>query len=459
MAIDRTIVSASAMFAALGLVALYLRRKHTNYPQAGKTSGIKVSDLRDPSIRADHIAFNNRLLREFPDDDAIELDDTLEGSHVFLVHRHAQVMQVISDHVTFTSNPWPGSRSLVTLNTMDKADHDRVFRLLKRFYTPAAVSQLEELLRSIVDAHGQSFERDGDAYRFAKRVHMHLSLLTSGVYSSIEAADPAIDQFIQWNDSAVLLAAPLGGVGGAPRVTWTRTKRLLASAGKSLPGMWGLIRRIGIWETFKLINPIESFWPSAPYTHCWDYPDHLPCIPEYFNRLFDTMATAHAETPAGVLFQNIGESVSASEALATLVQLMVNMTTANSTMSLIYRRIMDPNISPEQVLLDDAPLQRNPRRATKDGLVGGTRIPKGSIVLLMLGAANTSCPAGGTAATFGFGLHHCIGRHLVSLEMQIVSEWLKLQMSGKKPVVEGLKRLVDRDVGNWGFLEFKLRFT
>ena len=448
----------------LGFSLLYLSRR--DKPKTGIDSPTqdghrpRIADLRDPSIRANHIEFNKHLIAQYPEVDAIELSDQLAGNRVFLVHKHQRVLDVIRDIETFTSNPWPTKRPLVTLNTMDKNDHDRIYRLIKSFYTRSAVESMEEVIANIIEEHGRKLLEDGDVYRFSKRLHMHLSLITSGVCSDATFDCPLIDEFINYNDIAVRITAPLGGVGNEFEYTWKRVYNLAVGLWNSLRGTFGLIRRIGIQSTWALLTPSEALLPSPPYTHIWDYPEDLPVIVRYFNRLYDCMSLSPSTSPVGALFSHIGTDVSAAEAIGTAVQLMVNMTTANAIQSFLFRRCFNKDVSPDMILFSDAPLQRNPRRAIRNGRIGSVIIPKGSLIILMIGAANLDCPAGAQSMTFGLGLHHCLGRHLVTLEMMKVDEWLtNIQRSFDMELDGSPIRLTDVDVGNWGFVRLVIRFV
>jgi len=441
------VVAAAAAIAGSVAMIAALRRQDARAIQRSPGKGIHIDDLREPSNRADHLEFNASLLRRFPDENVIPVSGAEDGTPVFLVHRHDRVMEVIANHEAFSSNPWVGSRGLVTLNTMEKSDHDRVYRALKKFYSPAAIQGMRAMIQELVNVHGKELEQDGDAFKFSKRLHMHISLNTSGISPSMDPDDPAIDQFIMWNDAAVRLAAPLGGVGRAPVWSLESLRRLTRGVLASIPETIQLAKRIGLIETLKLIDPLKSMFPSFPYTHCWDHPEQLRMVPQYFCRLYDSMSAADENTPAGTLFAQIGKTISAGEAIATAVQLMVNMTTANAIMSFFFRKSSNPNVTTDDILTSDAPLQRNPRRAKQDAFVGSVQIPKGALLLLFMGTANMTCPSGGLMTSFGFGLHHCVGRHLVDIELKLISDWLGTRR------VDVLKydRLIDIDVGNWGF--------
>lgn len=445
-----------------GIMFAYLvkLRKSSKVPKTRASSGrLCWKELIDARNRADHPTFNRRLLDDFEDLDAIEVEYEDEDQPIFVVHKYDSVVKVISDPGTFTSNPWPATRSVVTLNTTDKANHDRIYRILRPFYTPAAIGSLSESIRHIFEEHGVAFRQDGDVFKFSKRVHMHISLVSSGLAPAVGRNSELIDRFIYLNDTAVRLVAPLGGIGRRPTRSFKACWKMLMGLCRSLPATVALVRRIGISQVLDLLSPLEVLWPSFPYTQVWEFPELLHCMPEYFVELYDLMQAADAETAAGSLYSAIGTSLSPAEALGTAVQLMVNMTAANQIMSLVMRKCTDYSVSIESVLLTDPALQRNPRRALKDTRIGSVFVPKNSLVLLMIGAANLDRPEGSTAMTFGFGLHHCLGRHLMHLELEECSRWLNDNCSTQgMSLFEEPQRLTDVDVGNWGFSHLRVVF-
>ncbi|MEN8161998.1 MAG: cytochrome P450, partial [Myxococcota bacterium] len=90
----------------------------------------------------------------------------------------------------------------------------------------------------------------------------------------------------------------------------------------------------------------------------------------------------------------------------------------------------------EEVLRYDSPIQMLMRVTTQDVALGGTTLPRGSMVMLLLGAANRDegrFPAADRFdldrdtnghLAFGFGNHFCLGASLARLEGRIALETL-----------------------------------
>jgi len=81
---------------------LQKRRNDIDESQVPAGTGLLIQDLRDPSIRGNHLEFNKKLMAEYPDADAIELDDRLDGHRVYLVHNPDRVSEVTNNHQSFT---------------------------------------------------------------------------------------------------------------------------------------------------------------------------------------------------------------------------------------------------------------------------------------------------------------------------------------------------------------------
>src|SRR5262249_39850782 len=105
----------------------------------------------------------------------------------------------------------------------------------------------------------------------------------------------------------------------------------------------------------------------------------------------------------------------------------------------------DPSLVPnavEEALRYDSPVQGLPRMVVKDVEVGGEKIPAGSRVMLMIGAANRDPQRWPDAARFdatraspghlgfGFGIPFCLGSHLARLESRCALEAVVTRLPG-----------------------------
>lgn len=171
----------------------------------------------------------------------------------------------------------------------------------------------------------------------------------------------------------------------------------------------------------------------------------------------DDLLTALVET------HDRGDSLSQTELVATCILLLIaghETTTsliANGVLALLrhpeelQRLRANPDLAAgavEELLRYDSPVQLTMRVALEDAEVGGLAVPRGSFVLLLLGAANRDRDARpqpdrlditrspNVHLAFGQGIHFCLGAPLARLEAQIalralVSEGRDLRLAGE----------------------------
>lgn len=441
-------------------------------------------DLVDPEVRRQHLDFNAFLHESFSRERFLEVSGE---PGCFVAFSYATCKEVMNDHSCFSSNPFPDER-LVALNTMSKADHSRVLRYVHKHYTQDEVQTIKDQVQKVIEAHTEDLSvGKADVVIWAKRIHMSSTLIRLGLDLANYGTE-ALDEIIALNDAMVALVAPLGGVGPKyETLSWHWWLWVLIGLIRSFLPVLSMAFQLGIPCTWRIIRPDATifFPPKRPRMGLWWNPELLSLVPRYFLLLHALLVKGDDGLLKGLREGVESGDLALAESLTLMVQLMVNMTSANALCSLVFRlasekeafRQVSEDISGtadrfiQEVLRLDAPLQRNPRRYIKAGAkwTGGRMPFEGDQVLLFLGAANMD-PAvykdpqqfrldrheEPPPLTFGSGMHYCLGSSLVKLELRLALQHLcrhcqSIELNGD------FQRLADVDVGNWGFRRLNVR--
>ena len=280
-----------------------------------------------------------------------------------------------------------------TLVSNDPPSHTRYRKLVDRTFTAGRVRQMEDYMGEVVTQLIDDFIGHGRLkvmHDFAIPVPMYVIADQLGVPRSDR------DKFKQWSDAAV---APLG---------------LLISDERKI-------------ECAKLAVEMHH----------------------YFAKVFaDRRENPRDDIISDLVTKEVdGKPLDTPELLSVLDQLLVagNETTTSAIGASVVRLAQEPelverlaaepekcNNFAEEILRHESPVQGLFRMTTEDAEIGGTTIPKGSLVNLRYGSANRDeekydCPAdfdvdrknASSHLAFGAGIHHCIGAQLARREIAI----------------------------------------
>ncbi len=340
---------------------------------------------------------------------------------VTLVARYADVVAVLRDYETFSSErpEVPGReltdpfRGAPTIETADPPVHTRLRRLAAKAFTPSRISGMEPRIRAIAaellnhTAPGGEFEA---ITTFADPLPVRVIAEMLGV------PDERQTQFKHWSDAII---ASIAVVPGSPPP----------------PG------------SIEASDALREFFTEEIYRRRRNPGDDLISV----------LVGAHDER----------EALNAEELLAFVILLMIagNETTTNlignGLLALgrnpdqLARLRREPQLmasAVEEMIRYDSPVHSTVRVARKDTDIAGTGVAAGSIVMVLLSAANhdpLQFPEPGhfdiarqpnAHVGFGEGIHFCIGAPLSRLEASIAFEMVlarfpDLRLSNPEPAL------------------------
>jgi cytochrome P450 len=296
-------------------------------------------------------------------------------------------------------------------------EHTRIREIATKAFTPRRYKVLEPLIRDNVNGLIDAMVAKGEPGDILTDIAWDLPTVT--IFTLIGVPMDKIEQVKEWAGSrATLTWGDLTDDEQLPHAHnlvayWDYCQQLVADA-KRTPGD-------------NLVTDLVNFQAAGD-----EISDH-----EIASFLYSLLFAGHETTTT--LISN------------TLRELLVND---------VYTRVTDdPSLIPgaiDEVLRVSGSIVAWRRHAEKDGVIAGVEIPKGSKILLLMGAANRD-PAvfpdpdlfditrenARTHLSFGFGIHYCIGNLLGKLQTKIAVEEITKKLPGLR-----LKPGVDIEFGD-----------
>ena len=325
----------------------------------------------------------------------------------FLVSRYDDIDRILRDDVNFSKDFTKGdarkrasfSRSKVARNmlTMDPPDHTRLRRLVNKAFTPRAVAQMEDYVRST--AH-RLLDSVGDANEFDLMPVLAGPLPTIVIARMIGVPEKDMDRFKVWSDRYVRVLEPM-------------------LTGREM--------------------------------------DHIMEAERHFFEYFATIIEQRRKEPRDDLVtrlveaENAGDKLTSDETKGMLRLLLVagNVTTTDlignglrallqhsDQMETLRARPDLGGAAIEELLRYDAPVQLDGRFTATDVEIGGRMVKADRRIACLLGSANRDperfdrpddldiTRSGQSNMSLGRGIHYCLGAPLARLEGRIALEVL-----------------------------------
>jgi cytochrome P450 len=335
---------------------------------------------------------------------------------VFMVYRHDEIAQMLRDNATFSSSIvtlfFGDSLGKHVMLGMDEPEHRRHRALVSAAFTQKALARREaELVVRVADDLIDRFAGRGRADLVRELTFPYPTRIIAGLLGLPEDDFP---QFQRWSISLLAILVNRERAVAASQALREYFAPILAARRKDPRD--DLISRLAQAE-------IDGEHLSDEEIYC-------------FLRLL---------LPAGVetTYRSLGNL------LFALLTHPDQLDAVRADRSLIPQAI-------EEAVRWEPPLLTITRVATRDSVLGGVPIPAGSTVMPLLGAANRDeerypdpdrfdiFRAPKPNASWGNGVHMCLGMHLARLEMRVALErlldrlpGLRLDPEGKDPHIRG----------------------
>ena len=407
----------------------------------------------------------------------------------YVVHRYEDVKFALTNNKLFSSAILPTRRSPF-LALMDGTDHlrqreiaNKIFQIDHPDFPKAAIQKfIEDVSQSLVSKMQVELLKD-----WATPIPLASLCLIFGI-------DPSVKMTRQLHEWAIIINRSLfvlGGTGQRRRERPTLTEKLSITFSllRNISKIRKVKRSVGEegWLVLKkMFLPMKTEFENPR-------PD-FSFVPQAIEALLDLMilfndALENEKNKShgmGVLRQAVAEDkLLKVEAIMlcsfvlfagyeTSVSLLSNSVYHLSKHPELFKQLKD-NPDSIEIFIEESlrfytPVGRFLRRANEDVTIGEQTIPKGAMIITMLGAANTdpdrfdesfsfqSSRKKNQHMSFGKGIHFCVGAPLARLQANLaLTSLIKAATQLLLDDTQELKMVTDRDNGILRLEELKMR--
>lgn len=457
-------------------------------PFHSSVDGIQEFDMLDPKTRENPFPYYN-WLREIEGKRIYKLP---QEKSFYVVHKHEDVKNILTNNIDFINQILPTNQSPF-LALMDGENHLRIRNIISHLLNPKnKLFSINEISNNISEITKKiARKKEVELFQeWANPIPLSTLCLVFGLDQSSENIDKIHSQAITINRALFVL----GGTG--PRrseIPNFREKIIIAfSLLKNTGGIIELYKILGR-QGFREMKDM-FVQQRAPYDT--PRPDFKQ-IPNAIYPLLDLMLMfaklLRKKQPENQVINYLQQSIKLSKIsfteaiMAGAFILFAGYETTSSLLSNCVNHLafnpkeyQELKENPERIdhFINEAlriytPVGRFLRRAKKDVIIGGTLIPKGSIVILMLGAANTDPSLfenpyqfdstrknHNQSLSFGKGAHYCVGMLLAKQQTKLALENL-IKETNTISIKENFKPIMvsDRDNGILRYEKLFFNFT
>lgn len=441
-----------------------------------KVDGIMEFDMIDPRARENPFPYYDWLRQ----DESNRVYKLTHEESFYVVHKHEDVKKVLTNNTDFINKILPTQTSPF-FALMDGEDHLRIRNIATHILNPKnELFSLYEIDRFICDQTKKLARKNYvELFReWANPIPLTTLCLIFGLDYNTESIDKLHSHAITINRALFVL----GGTGPrrSDKPNFKEKITIAFSIIKNAGGIYRLYKVLGKGG----FNEIKEMFGQKKSSFETPRPDFKQ-IPKAIFPLLDLMllfaSNLKSDAPKSQAISYLQASIASNKisfAEAIMACAFIMFAGYETTTSLLSncvnhlahnpQEFQDLKDNPDKIenFIDEAlriytPVGRFLRRTNKDVQISNTLIPKGSIVILMLGAANTDPNVFENpyqfnqerknqhqSLSFGKGVHFCSGMSLARHQIRVALEELIIQTTSISTKENYKPKMVtDRDNG------------